>query len=99
MDINKVKMMIRGEWKYSDGRIIEFLSNDEYIIKDDKGKPFYDEPHKIFYNKSEKGHVIISMPLVAEPMAVLTLLSNDQLIYDSYYIDSTKEEYILTKVQ
>lgn len=99
MDINKVKMMISGSWRFDDGRIIEFFSNDHYLIKDENGKPFYDEKPRIFYNTTEEGDVIISMPLLPEPMARLDLLSQEELIYVSYDIDGSKEKITLTKVQ
>ncbi len=91
-------MMICGNWRFEDGRIIEFFPDDFYLIKDQKRKPFYDEKHRIFFSTTETRDIIISMPSLPEPMAKLEFLSNDELIYISFDIDGSKDKIRLTKV-
>lgn len=94
----RLKKLIIGEWKFIDGRKIEFFPGEEYLLKDENGKPFDDEKHKIFISTEKNGTIILGMPLMLEPMAIFKSISNDLLIYESCRVDGTREEIGLTKI-
>ena len=101
MDLKEIRKLIIGKWKFDDGRIIEFINSDEYILRNSLDVPFNnDKPHRIFYQKSkdDTGRIIISMPLLLEPLAVITLLSDYQFIYDSCDIDGSKTKRELIRI-
>ena len=91
MNIEQIKSIIIGKWKYQDGRILEFITNEDFIFTDKHGAS-NSEKQKFFISEQKDGTLQLSIPFLFEAIGIIKSVSNNEIIYDSFEIDGTKIE-------
>ena len=96
MNIEFFKSIIIGKWKYEDGRILEFVTSEDFIFTDKNG---VSHPEKQKLLLSEKnGTLQLSIPVLFEAIGIIKSVSNNEIIYDSYELNGTKTELKLIRI-
>ena len=96
MNIEFFKSIIIGKWKYEDGRILEFVTSEEFIFTDKSGVS-YPEKQKLLLSE-KNGTLQLSIPVLFEAIGIIKSVSKNEIIYDSYDLDGTKTELKLIRV-
>lgn len=97
MNIENINKIIIGKWKFQDGRILEFITNEDFIFTDKNGIS-HSEKQKLFLSEQKDGRIQISIPFLFEALGIIKYVSNNEIIYDSFDLDGTKTEIKLNRI-
>ncbi|MDO6598488.1 hypothetical protein Q4512_16330 [Oceanihabitans sp. 2_MG-2023] len=96
MNIENLKSIIIGKWKYQDGRTLEFVTSEDFIFTDKNGVT-HPEKQKLLLSEQKDGTLQLSIPFLFEAIGILKSVSNTEIIYHSLELDGTKKERRLTR--
>ena len=96
MNIDYIKSIIIGKWKYQDGRMLEFVTSEDFIFTDKNGIS-HPEKQKLFLSEQKDGTLQLSIPFLFEAIGIIKSVSNNEILYDSFEIDGTKTELKLIR--
>lgn len=95
MKIEQVKSLLLGKWKYEDGRIIEFISGEDWNLITVNGDIYPN--NKIFF-KNKNNVISFTLMAIMEAICVLVSIDNGYFIFDSIALDGSKIRRVLTKI-
>jgi len=94
MKIEEIKSKILGKWLYDDGKIIEFLSGEDFEVTTING---YTTPNcKIVFAK--KDDIITFTMIPIETVCIFKLIDAKHFIYDSLELNGDRNERILSRI-
>ncbi|KGL58379.1 hypothetical protein [Polaribacter sp. Hel1_85] len=89
MNLENLKSIIIGKWKYQDGRMLEFVTSEDFIYTDQNGIT-HPEKQKILLSEQKDGTLQLSIPILFEALGIIKSVSNNEIIYDSFELDGNK---------
>ena len=97
MNLENLKSIINGKWKYQDGRMLEFVTSEDFIFTDKNGIT-HPEKQKLLLSEQKDGTLQLSIPILFEAIGIIKSVSNNEIIYNSFELDGTKTERKLIRI-
>ncbi|WP_430409235.1 hypothetical protein [Kordia sp.] len=89
MNIKYFKSVIIGKWKYEDGRILEFVTDEDFIFTDKNGIS-HPKKQKLLLSEQKAGNLQLSIPFLFEAIGIIKSISTNEIVYESLELDGTK---------